>query len=180
MLYETRKDRDSARRAYEQALVSDPHAGVAANNLAWIYAGDGKLDEALELATIAQASLRNRPEPEDTLGLIYLKRGMTSKAIDAFERARDRAPRNPLYHYHLGLAHCSPVIMRRPGHRSPARCSCSPISPTRLTPAQSWRPSPTMARRRSDSSRTTRQGNLFSRAWKLPIRRHPDAAGERS
>jgi len=104
MLYETRKDRDSARRAYEQALVSDPHAGVAANNLAWIYAGDGKLDEALELATTAQASLRNRPEPEDTLGLVYLKRGMTSKAIDAFERARDRAPRNPLYHYHLGLA----------------------------------------------------------------------------
>ena len=105
MLQEVRKDRESARRAYEQALESDPHAGVAANNLAWIYAADGKLDHALRLATIAQASLRRRPEAEDTIGWIYLQKGLTSKAIAAFERARDRAPQNPVYYYHLGLAH---------------------------------------------------------------------------
>ncbi len=105
MLQEARKDREGARRAYEQALESDPHAGVAANNLAWIYAADGKLDEALRLATIAQASLRRRPEAEDTLGWIYLQKGETSRAIAGFERARDRAPQNPVYHYHLGLAH---------------------------------------------------------------------------
>jgi tetratricopeptide (TPR) repeat protein len=105
MLQEARKDRESARRAYEQALESDPRAGVAANNLAWIYAVDGKLDHALRLATIAQASLRRRPEAEDTLGWIYLQKGLTSKAIAAFERASDRAPQNPVYHYHLGLAH---------------------------------------------------------------------------
>jgi tetratricopeptide (TPR) repeat protein len=105
MLQEARKDRASARRAYEQALESDPRAGVAANNLAWIYAADGKLDQALRLATVAQASLRRRPEAEDTLGWIYLHKGLTSKAIAAFERASDRAPQNPVYYYHLGLAH---------------------------------------------------------------------------
>ena len=105
MLREARKDREGARRAYEQALERDPHAGVAANNLAWIYAADGKLDKALRLATIAQASLRRRPEAEDTLGWIYLQKGETSRAIAGFERARDRAPQNPVYHYHLGLAH---------------------------------------------------------------------------
>jgi tetratricopeptide (TPR) repeat protein len=104
ILYESRHDRHAARRSYEQALASDAQAGVAANNLAWIYAADGKLDQALGLALTAQASLRRRPEPEDTLGWIYLKKGLTSQAITAFERARERAPRNPVYHYHLGLA----------------------------------------------------------------------------
>jgi Tfp pilus assembly protein PilF len=105
MLHEARKDREGARRAYQQALEKEPNAGVAANNLAWIYAADGQLDEALRLATIAQASLRRRPEAEDTLGWIHLQKGQTSQAIAAFERARDRAPQNPVYHYHLGLAH---------------------------------------------------------------------------
>jgi tetratricopeptide (TPR) repeat protein len=105
MLQEAKKDRQAARTAYEQALASDPQAGVAANNLAWIYASDGKLDQALRLATTAQAALRRRPEAEDTLGWIYLQKGLSSQAIAAFERARDRAPRNPVYHYHLGLAH---------------------------------------------------------------------------
>ena len=104
ILYASRNDRDAARRSYEQALASDSQAGVAANNLAWIYATDGKLDQALGLAMTAQASLRRRPEPEDTLGWIYLKKGLTSQAVTAFERARERAPRNPVYHYHLGLA----------------------------------------------------------------------------
>ena len=105
MLNEARKDRDAARRAYEQALASDPRAGIAANNLAWIYAEDGKLDQALRLATTARVSLRRRPEAEDTLGWIYLQKGLASQAIAAFDRARDRAPQNPVYHYHLGLAY---------------------------------------------------------------------------
>ena len=105
MLHEARKDRAAARRLYEQVVAADAKAGVAANNLAWIYADEGKLDEALRLATIAQASLRRRPEAEDTLGWIHLKKGVPTQAIAAFERARQRAPQNPVYHYHLGLAY---------------------------------------------------------------------------
>ena len=105
MLHEARGDRASARQTYEQIVAADARAGIAANNLAWIYAEEGKLDEALRLARIAQHELRRRPEAEDTLGWIYLRKGQPSEAIAAFSRALERAPNNALYHYHLGLAY---------------------------------------------------------------------------
>jgi len=79
------------------------NAGVAANNLAWIYAEDGRLEEALKLATVAQAQLK-RPEAEDTLGWVYYRKGLVQHAIGAFERAANKSPNNPVYQYHLGLA----------------------------------------------------------------------------
>ena len=48
----------------------DPHAGIVANNLALIYMSDARLDDALRLARIAQASAPSRPEMNDTLGWI--------------------------------------------------------------------------------------------------------------
>ena len=39
------------------------------------------------------------------MGWAYYQKGLTGHAIAAFERAIARAPGNPLYHYHLGLAH---------------------------------------------------------------------------
>ena len=105
MLHEAQNDPAAAQTAYEQALAADPKAGVAANNLAWMYANDGRLDDALRLATVALEALRRRPEAEDTLGWVYLQKGQASRAIASFERARQRAPQNPVYHYHLGLAY---------------------------------------------------------------------------
>jgi tetratricopeptide (TPR) repeat protein len=105
MLHDARGDRAAATAAYEQVLADDPKAGVAANNLAWIYVDQGRLDEALRLANIARDSLRRRPEAEDTRGWVYLKKGLATQAIAAFEIARERAPQNPVYHYHLGLAY---------------------------------------------------------------------------
>jgi tetratricopeptide (TPR) repeat protein len=105
MLHEARNDRAAARAAYEQALSLDSKAGVAANNLAWMYIHEGKLDEALRLAEVARDALRLRPEPEDTLGWVYLQKGLATQAIASFTRARERAPQNAVYHYHLGLAY---------------------------------------------------------------------------
>ena len=105
MLYEARGDRPRARQTYEAIVAADSRAGIAANNLAWIYAEEGKLDDALRLARIAQQELRRRPEGEDTLGWVYLQKGQASDAIAAFSRAIERAPNNALYHYHLGLAY---------------------------------------------------------------------------
>jgi putative PEP-CTERM system TPR-repeat lipoprotein len=105
MLHEARGDRVRARQSYEAIVAADARAGIAANNLAWIYAEDGKLDEALRLARIAQEQLRRRPEGEDTLGWVHLKKGQISEAIAAFNRAIERAPSNAIYHYHLGLAY---------------------------------------------------------------------------
>jgi putative PEP-CTERM system TPR-repeat lipoprotein len=103
MIQEARGDRDAARQQYEKVLAADPRAGVAANNLAWMYAEAGRLDEALKLATLATEQLK-RPEADDTLGWVYYRKGLGQHAISAFERAVSKAPDNPIYHYHLGLA----------------------------------------------------------------------------
>lgn len=105
LIHEARGNRDTAQEQYEEILSAHPRSGVAANNLAWIYAETGRVDEAIKLATVAQEELRGRAEPEDTLGWAYYHKGLTGHAIGAFERAIARSPRNPLYHYHLGLAH---------------------------------------------------------------------------
>jgi tetratricopeptide (TPR) repeat protein len=103
MIQEARGDREAARQQYEKVMAIDPHAGVAANNLAWMYAEAGRLDEALKLATVATEQLK-RPEAEDTLGWVYYRKGLAQHAIAAFERAVAKAPDNPVYQYHLGLA----------------------------------------------------------------------------
>ena len=51
MLKEAQGDRAGARAAYRAGRQGNPKAAVAANNLAWIYAEEGKLDDALRLAT---------------------------------------------------------------------------------------------------------------------------------
>ncbi len=103
MIHEARGDRNGAQQQYERVVSLDPNAGVAANNLAWIYAEDGRLEEALKLAMVAQAQLK-RPEAEDTLGWVYYRKGLLQHAIGAFERAASKSPNNPVYQYHLGLA----------------------------------------------------------------------------
>jgi Flp pilus assembly protein TadD len=103
MIQEARGDRGGAEQQYEHVLQLDPNAGVAANNLAWMYAEAGRLDEALKLATVAQSQLK-RPEAEDTLGWVYYRKGLMQHAIASFERAATKAPNNPVYQYHMGLA----------------------------------------------------------------------------
>jgi Flp pilus assembly protein TadD len=56
-----------------------------------------------KLATVAQSQLK-RPEAEDTLGWVYYRKGLWQHAIASFERAAAKAPNNPIYQYHLGLA----------------------------------------------------------------------------
>jgi putative PEP-CTERM system TPR-repeat lipoprotein len=104
LLEDARGDRAAARAGYEKALAADPAAATAANNLAWLYAEDGRLDDALRLATSAERALEQRPEPADTLGWVYYRKGLFARAIEAFEKALARAPEKALYHYHLGLA----------------------------------------------------------------------------
>jgi tetratricopeptide (TPR) repeat protein len=105
ILKEAQNDRSGARVVYEQVVKDDTKAAVAANNLAWIYADEGRRDEALRLALRARDEMGRRPEAEDTLGWVYLKQGLASQALASFERARERAPQRAVYHYHVGLAH---------------------------------------------------------------------------
>jgi len=104
LLEDARGDHAAARAGYERALAADPGAATAANNLAWIYTEEGRLDDALQLATNADRWLLQRPEPADTLGWLYYRKGLFRRAIEAFERAIARDPAKALYHYHVGLA----------------------------------------------------------------------------
>ena len=41
----------------------------------------------------------------DTLGWVYQKKGMANLAIPPLQQSIAKAPNNPTYHYHLGVAY---------------------------------------------------------------------------
>ena len=53
ILLESTGDQSSARSQYEAVLAKSPRAAVAANNLAWMLAQEGKYDEAMRWAKVA-------------------------------------------------------------------------------------------------------------------------------
>ena len=97
---------DEAKVRYQDVLRKDPNAAIAANNLAWMMAeSDENIDLALQLAQTAKTKLPLLPEVSDTLGWIYYKKNMMPQAITALRDSIDRSPKNPLFHYHLGMAY---------------------------------------------------------------------------
>jgi tetratricopeptide (TPR) repeat protein len=125
MLEDSRGNRGEAEKAYRKALELAPETAIAANNLAWLIADtQGNLDEALQLATMAVSKNQSVPGYYDTLGWVYLKKGLTSTAVGhlrkavAIEEANARkagtAP-NPGYRERLGMA------LARAGDKSLAR-----------------------------------------------------------
>jgi tetratricopeptide (TPR) repeat protein len=105
ILYVQGKPAESRAR-FEKILSIDPRAAVAANNLAYMDAEAGtNLDVALNRAQTAKAALPEDADVNDTLGWIYVKRGLPALAITPLEQAIQKDPKNPLYHYHLGMAY---------------------------------------------------------------------------
>jgi len=105
MLLEAQQRRADAVRAYEAVLAVHPAAGVAANNLAWLYAEDDRLDEALQLALVARQELGRAPNARDTLGWIYVRKKQPLDAIPLFVQCTEAQPDNPTYAYHLAVAY---------------------------------------------------------------------------
>jgi tetratricopeptide (TPR) repeat protein len=95
-----------ARQRYERILQIDPRAAIAANNLAMMLAEQGEsLDRALGLA---QSAVQQQPENanfNDTLGAVYLKKGLASLAVPPLELSVRNDPKNPELQYHLGQAY---------------------------------------------------------------------------
>jgi tetratricopeptide (TPR) repeat protein len=116
VLYQLRGDIDKAKAAYERALSIDARAGVAANNLANIYADRNEnLDVALDLAKTAKTALPQSHEVDDTLGWLYYKKGQGPQAVKTLKAAVSAQPDNALYLYHLGAAQA--LIRDRAGAR---------------------------------------------------------------
>lgn len=108
IIYEAQKDPAQAEQWYQRALKINSRAAAAANNLAWMYAEQGRnLEAAVELAQIARGELPRQAEVTDTLGWAYLKKGMVAQAVRTLQDAVEQDANNPLYHYHLGLAYAT-------------------------------------------------------------------------
>jgi len=89
-----------------KALKINPKFPPAANNLAYLYAEKGEsLDEALSLAQSAKEQLPDDPHISDTLGWVYYKKNIYSRAITYLQEVRERVPNNASIHYHLGMAY---------------------------------------------------------------------------
>jgi tetratricopeptide (TPR) repeat protein len=115
MLDDSRQNYDAAAESYRQALGKDQNAVIAANNLAWLYAANGKgnLDEAVRLAQGVVQKNPNVPGFVDTLGWVYYKKGLYGAAVEQLQKAvalDERAAKTTSsipaanYHYHLGMA----------------------------------------------------------------------------
>jgi Flp pilus assembly protein TadD/Zn-dependent protease with chaperone function len=96
---------EEATREYRAVLARNPKNGVAMNNLAFLLVQNGgSLDEALTLAQDAQQLLPNLAEVRDTVGWIYLKKGLTDDAIAVFDEIVQKRPDSSTFHFHLGMA----------------------------------------------------------------------------
>lgn len=92
---EDQHNMSSAIQNYEDAVRQGDHSGVAANNLAWLYATHGQqLDRAMTLAESARQQAPDNPAVLDTVGVVYLSRREYSQAIKALETARRVATLN--------------------------------------------------------------------------------------
>ena len=107
ILLQGKGDIENAEKTYSYILERNPSNKVAANNLAWILAERGKkadLDKAMDLASKAKRADPENPSIADTLGYIYLQKGMIPNAKDQFLMALDKNPDEPSFNYHMAQA----------------------------------------------------------------------------
>ncbi|HTK95266.1 MAG TPA: tetratricopeptide repeat protein [Terriglobales bacterium] len=93
---EQRHDTPGAIRQYEDVVHRGDKTGVAANNLAWLYAQQGtNLDRALQLAQYALTLAPYNPRVLDTMGFVRMQRREYTEAVRSLKKALDMA-RAPL------------------------------------------------------------------------------------
>ena len=106
IIYDSEDNHKKASKHYEAALKINPEFAPAANNLAYFLANYiPDLDLALKYARIAKEKLPENPAVMDTLGFIYLKKGLYGNAVNEFLDCSKKVPNNPVVYYHLGLAY---------------------------------------------------------------------------
>src|ERR1017187_10251323 len=95
-----------AKQFYEAALKVDANNAVVLNNLAFLLAETGgDLNDALTKAQRAKQMKPEISEISDTLGWIYLKKGLADNAIDVFKELVAKDPHQATYRFHLGMAY---------------------------------------------------------------------------
>ena len=105
-LYEKLGKPNEAIEVYEAALRHDPHADVAANNLAMLFVNYRKDQASLDRARQLSARFSGSTNPDflDTYGWVLYKEGDATAAVNALQNALSRTPDSPVSLYHLGMA----------------------------------------------------------------------------
>jgi len=104
-LYEKEANWEEAKKVCEKAHEVDPDSPQIANELAYLYLEHGgDVSVALSLAQLARQKMPNSPNAADTLGWAYYKLGAPALALAHLTQASHKDPKNPVYHYHLGMA----------------------------------------------------------------------------
>lgn len=96
---------DAAIAHYQRASELDERAYAPRNNLAVLLAAGGELADAMAVAQEAYALADSDPNVIDTLGWLYLKAGLTDRAVALLERAHGAAPQQSAPQLHLALAY---------------------------------------------------------------------------
>jgi tetratricopeptide (TPR) repeat protein len=96
---------EEARVQYLRVAKAHSDNAPALNNAAFFLADSGgDLDEALQLAQRALEKVPGQPGFSDTIGYIYLKKGLYDSAIQTFRNLTRKYPMFAVFRYHLGLA----------------------------------------------------------------------------
>jgi tetratricopeptide (TPR) repeat protein len=104
MIYQAKENLEQAKDNYDQALKLDPTSYVAANNLAFLLAEEGRfLEVALTWAQAARRLRPNEPNSADTLGWVQHKLGRSISAREQLQFAVSKQPDNPTFQYHLAM-----------------------------------------------------------------------------
>jgi Flp pilus assembly protein TadD len=105
-IYQSQKKNNLARENYQKVLKINPKFPPAANNLAYIYAEENtNIDEALALAQMAKEAVPDNPFMSDTLGWVYYRKNVYTRAIVYLKEAADKLPDQATVRYHLGMAY---------------------------------------------------------------------------
>ena len=104
-LYYENNQTTRAISSLEQAVAINPISPQLANNLAWLYIEHQPedIDEAMRLAQMAYDQLPDNPAIADTLGWIYFKKNMPTRALWLLQQAKNLAPDNPQINDHLKI-----------------------------------------------------------------------------
>lgn len=107
LAYIGKKEIDKAIEHLQKAIEIDPKYTEARNNLCRAYGAAGKWDEAIKQCEIATKDiLYATPHfAYNNLGLAYYHSGQLQKAVDAFKKAIEIAPRFAPSHNNLGMVY---------------------------------------------------------------------------
>jgi tetratricopeptide (TPR) repeat protein len=96
---------NQARTQFEGVLKQHPDDPLALNDMAYFLSeSGGNLDQALGFAQRALQRVPEQPSFSDTVGCIYLKKGLNDSAIQIFGNLVKKYPNYTIFRYHLGMA----------------------------------------------------------------------------